>query len=338
MIPSAGIDRTIKAKYVILAAGTLGSTEILWRSKNTGLEISNALGSNFSTNGDMFGAVLPTKENVDASKGPMLTSIARFKDKDNKFSFSIEDLGIPKMVSEILPPVLLQMILGRSAGSFLPQSNFIDIFQKLILDRISDHGTISYLNKLTGRLEGDSEFMDRTTDILSGITKLTMDAKTRAQSPEERLYRIMLLFGMGVDESKGKLVPGPNGHLDLQDNYNLDHKVFHDMVDSMRMFAARIGNNGEKDLTVLLWSESDKSQITAHPLGGCPMANNFNDGVVNGLGQVFRNNSSSTYKDLYVVDGSIIPNALGVNPSLTISALAFKIAEQITGAKKYWPR
>lgn len=68
------------------------------------------------------------------------------------------------------------------------------------------------------------------------------------------------------------------------------------------------------------------------------MANNSNDGVVNGLGQVFRNNSSSTYKDLYVVDKSIIPTALGVNPSLTISALAFKIAEQITGAKKYWPR
>jgi choline dehydrogenase-like flavoprotein len=333
-----GIDRTIKAKYVILAAGTLGSTDILWKSKSTGLQISNAIGTNFSTNGDMFAAVLPTKEKVDASKGPMLTSIARFKDKDNKFSFSIEDLGIPKMVSEILPPILLQMIVGRSGGSFLPQSHFIDIFQRLILDRINDHGSISYLSKLTGRLESDSEFMDRTADIISGITKLTMDVKTRAQSPEERLYRIMLLFGMGIDESKGKLVPGPNGHLDLQENYNLNHKVFHDMVDSMRMFAARIGRNGEKDLTVLLWSEADKTQITAHPLGGCPMGHNFSDGVVDGFGQVFRDDSSSPYKDMYVVDGSIIPNALGVNPSLTISAIAFKIAEQITGAKKYWPK
>ena len=50
---------------------------------------------------------------------------------------------------------------------------------------------------------------------LSSITKLTMDAKTRAQSPEERLYRIMLLFGIGVDESKGKLVLSPKDHLDL---------------------------------------------------------------------------------------------------------------------------
>ena len=68
------------------------------------------------------------------------------------------------------------------------------------------------------------------------------------------------------------------------------------------------------------------------------MGHNTSDGVVNGIGQVFRENSSTPYSDLYVVDGSIIPNGLGVNPSLTISALAFKIAEQITGNKKYWPR
>ena len=110
------------------------------------------------------------------------------------------------------------------------------------------------------------------------------------------------------------------------------------MVEAMRKFAARIGKDGEKDLTVLLWSESAKAQITAHPLGGCPMGHDTSDGVVNGIGQVFRGNSSIPYKDFYVVDGSIIPNGLGVNPSLTISALAFKIAEQITGSKKYWPR
>jgi len=35
------------------------------------------------------------------------------------------------------------------------------------------------------------------------------------------------------------------------------------------------------------------------------------------------------YKDLYVIDGSIIPSPLGVNTSLIISALAFRTAEQI---------
>jgi cholesterol oxidase len=43
------------AKSIILAAGTLGSTEILLRSNK--LNLSNSLGNNFSTNGDIFGII-----------------------------------------------------------------------------------------------------------------------------------------------------------------------------------------------------------------------------------------------------------------------------------------
>ncbi len=70
-------------------------------------------------------------------------------------------------------------------------------------------------------------------------------------------------------------------------------------------------------------------------------------GVVDGLGRVFKGNmeSKECYDGLYVIDGSIIPSPLGVNPSLTISALAFRISEYIAGkddadmdGKKYWPK
>jgi choline dehydrogenase-like flavoprotein len=64
---------------------------------------------------------------------------------------------------------------------------------------------------------------------------------------------------------------------------------------------------------------------TAHPLGGCRMAERQSDvyGVVDPFGESFEN------RNLFVVDGAIIPSALGVNPSLTIAALAEAIAARL---------
>lgn len=55
---------------------------------------------------------------------------------------------------------------------------------------------------------------------------------------------------------------------------------------------------------------------TAHLLGGCPMGRTAEDGVVNQYCEVHN------YPGLYVVDGSIMPANPGINPSLTITALA----------------
>lgn len=56
--------------------------------------------------------------------------------------------------------------------------------------------------------------------------------------------------------------------------------------------------------------------ITVHPLGGCPMSDDPARGVTDDRGRVHG------YEGLYVLDGSIVPTALGVNPSKTIAALA----------------
>jgi cholesterol oxidase len=55
---------------------------------------------------------------------------------------------------------------------------------------------------------------------------------------------------------------------------------------------------------------------TAHILGGCPIGLTPDDGVVDPKSRAFG------YEDLFIVDGSIIPANLGVNPSLTITAMA----------------
>jgi cholesterol oxidase len=55
---------------------------------------------------------------------------------------------------------------------------------------------------------------------------------------------------------------------------------------------------------------------TAHLMGGVPFGSNEEEGVIDLDCQVFN------YPGLYVVDGSIMPANPGVNPSLTITALA----------------
>ncbi|MBX3083408.1 MAG: GMC family oxidoreductase [Anaerolineae bacterium] len=56
--------------------------------------------------------------------------------------------------------------------------------------------------------------------------------------------------------------------------------------------------------------------LTAHILGGCPFGVDSEEGVVDLDCQVHH------YPGLYVVDGSIVPANPGVNPSLTITAMA----------------
>lgn len=56
--------------------------------------------------------------------------------------------------------------------------------------------------------------------------------------------------------------------------------------------------------------------LTAHILGGCCMGANAAEGVIN------RDHQVHGYPGLYVCDGSAVPANLGVNPSLTITALA----------------
>lgn len=62
---------------------------------------------------------------------------------------------------------------------------------------------------------------------------------------------------------------------------------------------------------------------TAHILGGCGIAENESKGVIDINHEVFN------YPGLYVVDGSCIPANLGVNPSLTITALAERAMSRV---------
>jgi cholesterol oxidase len=79
-----------------------------------------------------------------------------------------------------------------------------------------------------------------------------------------------------------------------------------------RRFASRIGGVAAGSINEGLLN----IPLTAHILGGCPFGASAGDGVV---GTDFQLHG---HPGIYVVDGSIVPANPGVNPSLTITALA----------------
>ncbi|MCC6904455.1 MAG: GMC family oxidoreductase, partial [Anaerolineae bacterium] len=63
--------------------------------------------------------------------------------------------------------------------------------------------------------------------------------------------------------------------------------------------------------------------LTAHPLGGVPFGKDAEEGVI-GL-----NCEAHGHPGLYIIDGSIMPANPGINPSLTITALAEYAMSQV---------
>jgi cholesterol oxidase len=67
--------------------------------------------------------------------------------------------------------------------------------------------------------------------------------------------------------------------------------------------------------------------VSVHPLGGCPMSDDPAAGVVDDAGKAYG------YDGQYVLDGSIVPAAIGVNPSKTIAALAERGIEKLVAER-----
>lgn len=107
-------EETIRATHVIIGAGALGSTKLLLRSRERGLNVSNQIGQNFSTNGDVLGfsfngakfansVGLATQHMTRNRKrpGPCITSVMDFRktNGNHKKGFVIEDGTPPSVIS-----------------------------------------------------------------------------------------------------------------------------------------------------------------------------------------------------------------------------------------------
>src|SRR5437762_14337988 len=124
---------------------------------------------------------------------------------------------------------------------------------------------------------------------------------------------------MGTDAADGRMEL-QEGNLEIRWSNSRSRAMFKEMEESLKELSRAIGGDY---MTSVLWGWPWRKLLTAHPLGGCVMSDDPAAGVVNEFGQVWN------YPNLYVSDGSIIPTALSVNPSATISALSERIADHI---------
>jgi cholesterol oxidase len=130
----------------------------------------------------------------------------------------------------------------------------------------------------------------------------------------------LVFLMLGRDAANGRMRLTPLfGCLDIQWSGQDSAALF----EGMRRAAGELAAAAEAKPFFALDAGPLGKFITVHPLGGAPMADQPAHGVVDDRGRVHG------HPGLYVLDGSIVPTALGVNPSKTIAALAERGVEHL---------
>jgi choline dehydrogenase-like flavoprotein len=316
----------VSAERVIVAAGSLGTSELMLRSRRRSVETDGAeglgllsakLGYGFSPNGDHIAFLTGTKERVNLTYGPVTTSFGQFKpDAPRADGFhNIEDQGVPRSLAAL-------------TGHGVP----------VIQTMAHDDGVERYFDALGGALKAMHGIFTRAPDRTYGATGAADLSADRPESEDELTARVMCVVAQGKDDA--------NGQFRLEDNrlrlQRTDGKTFHqdpiytDIKLTLDRLAQRLRPENSSATFISPLSDArlpgrPPTVLTSHPLGGCPMGESAQTGVVDEWGRVYRQQPGPTalYRGLYIADGSVIPTALGVNPALTISAVALRVAERV---------
>jgi cholesterol oxidase len=272
----------VEAPVLVLAAGTVGSSRLLLKNQRRLGDLSPALGTRFSGNGDALGLALdPAAEDVAGARteyGPSMTSRL---DYTADRGFMVADGGLPENFGG-----LLEIVRGYSA---LTGWGRVVLHLKSAAARLGltdRHVTHRNVKLKRGHPIGDSlVFLMIGRDTASGRMRLTP------------LLRCFDIRWSKADSAE--------------------------LFDGMRQAAGELAEAAEAKSFFALDAGPLGKFITVHPLGGCPMSDDPTTGVVDDGGRVHG------HEGLYVLDGSIVPTALGVNPSKTIAALAERGVEQL---------
>lgn len=291
--PASGspVTGSVTASSVILAAGSLGSTQILLRSRGHGLALSPALGTRFSTNGDLLGLAYNTRiqSNImgyggaqapfgQKLTGPTITTAADYRGggRAPEQRYLIEDAAIPSALVDAM-----RLAMPLAAGGLFD---------------------------------------------IPGTQRIARDALSRRS--DGALNHSMVYLGIGHDSASGRVELDGNGNARVLWPNLMQEPFVARMRAEMGAHAQAFGGKyADSPRTGAIFGGV---MTTVHPLGGCPMADRVEDGVVNADGQVYNPNggAQAVYPGLRVVDGAVAPASLGANPLLTIAALAERAADR----------
>lgn len=255
-----GGRQVVTGRSVFVAAGAVGSTELLLRARDADRslpDLSPRLGEGFSGNGDYLSFIRRTRIGLDPERGPTITtsSVVDFDEADRQVWFQVQDGAYPAVLSRLVAT------------------------------------------------------LDPTRGVRARLARLRPTGQRRS---------MMTLLLMGRDASQGRLTLDHHQKASVAWDNRANRALYRAEGQVGRAVARMLGGRASPLPT---WSLLRRA-VTVHNLGGVPMGADANQGVIDEYGEVHG------YPGLYVVDGSAIPSATGVNPSASILAMAERNVER----------
>ena len=248
--PTEEPKRTVLARHVVLAAGTLGSTSLLLRNRTSLPRLSARLGTAFCTNGDYLYYARqcerldshgrPAPRYLDSSVGPVITTTARVPGGRG-------GSGRPHIVQDGGGPALNEWAFH---GPEVPG----DLWR---MRRVIARALLDRLRRRPVRLSG--------ADIARGLGTASASAAT------------LPLLAMGRDVPDGRILLRGDA---LDVDWRLDagsRRYYEDVEATLADVGQALGERKRARLP----------SLTVHPLGGCPMGVDARRGVVDKWGRVF---------------------------------------------------
>jgi hypothetical protein len=286
--------------FVFMGAGSIATTEILLRSKRLGLSMSRSVGTEMSGNGDILAFGYDTDayvngmgRSIPSAQRPIGPTITGVIDCREQAS-TLDGFVIEEgAITAALAPVFQAMLDLMPGKKWPTKRGWIDHIK---------HGVSRQASRMLGpyfpygSIEKTQTYLIMSHDSNQAILTLKNDKpqlKFRGVGRSEHVKKLNGLLAEATNAVGGIHVDSP--------------------------FFAALG----------------EQEITVHPIGGAIMSRDgtSSTGATNHLGQLLTGSGDEVHEGLVIVDGAVIPTALGANPFATITALAERSVEGVAQKK-----